>query len=304
MTSPNQRQRPLALVTGASSGIGRELARLAARDGYDLIVVARRADRLAALATELSEFGATTESVVVDLAQPTGTRTVVEAVADRLVEVLVNDAGVGDRGRFATERQLAADLAMIQLNVTTLVELTGLLPGMLDRDRGGILNVGSIAGYLPGLGQAVYNATKAFLKSFSQALSEEMRNTGVRVTALCPGPVASEFEKVAGYPQRTEKSADESYVRRSGGRRWMAGVGCEQAGCGTRSTDAHRASESPGAALAGDLRVRVQDDTPWAGGFERINAYAYFAWLIVLAVTVMRRELPATRSSGKRAVRV
>jgi short-subunit dehydrogenase len=207
MTSPNQRQRPLALVTGASSGIGRELARLAARDGYDLIVVARRADRLAALATELSEFGATTESVVVDLAQPTGTRTVVEAVADRLVEVLVNDAGVGDRGRFATERQLAADLAMIQLNVTTLVELTRLLlPGMLDRDRGGILNVGSIAGYLPGLGQAVYNATKAFLKSFSQALSEETRNTGVRVTALCPGPVASEFEKVAGYQQRTSRN--------------------------------------------------------------------------------------------------
>jgi len=112
-------------------------------------------------------------------------------------------AGVG---RFATERQLAADLAMIQLNVTTLVELTGLLPGMLDRDRGGILNVGSIAGYLRGPGQAVYNATKAFLKSFSQALSEETRNTGVRVTALCPGPVATEFERVAGYPQRTSRN--------------------------------------------------------------------------------------------------
>jgi uncharacterized protein len=191
MTSPNQRQRPLALVTGASSGIGRELARLAARDGYDLIVVARRADRLSALATELSEFGATAESVVVDLAQPTGTRIVVEAVADRPVEVLV----------------MAADLAMIQLNVTTLVELTGLLlPGMLERHRGGILNVGSIAGYLPGPGQAVYNATKAFVKSFSQALSEETRNTGVRVSALCPGPVATEFEKVAGYPQRTSRN--------------------------------------------------------------------------------------------------
>ena len=113
-------------------------------------------------------------------------------------------AGVG---RFATERQLAADLAMIQLNVTTLVELTGLLvPGMSERHRGGILNVGSIAGYLPGLGQAVYNATKDFLKSFSQALSEETRNTGVRVTALCPGPVATEFERVAGYPQRTSRN--------------------------------------------------------------------------------------------------
>ncbi len=200
-------QRPMALITGASSGIGRELARLAASDGYDLIVVARRADRLAALASELSEFGATTESVVVDLAQPAGTREVSEAVAGRPVDVLVNDAGVGGRGRFATERPLTADLAMIQLNVAALVELTGLLlPGMLERHRGGILNVGSIAGYLPGPGQAVYNASKAFVKSFSEALSEETRNAGVRVTALCPGPVATEFEKVAGYPQRTSRN--------------------------------------------------------------------------------------------------
>lgn len=204
MTSPHDLQRPLALVTGASSGIGRELARLAAQDGYDLIVVARRADRLAALAGELSAVGATTEPVVVDLAQPAGVQEVAGVVAGRPVDVLVNDAGVGGRGRFATERELATDLAMIQLNVTTLVELTGLLlPRMLERRCGGILNVSSIAGYLPGPGQAVYNASKAFVKSFSQALSEETRNTGVRVTALCPGPVATEFETVAGYSQPT-----------------------------------------------------------------------------------------------------
>jgi short-subunit dehydrogenase len=149
VTSPPDTQRPLAVVTGASSGIGRELARVAARNGYDLIVVARRADRLAALASELAAFGGTTEQVVVDLAQSGGAQAFVEAVADRPVEVLVNDAGVGGRGLFATERQLATDLAMIQLNVTTLVELTGLLlPGMLERRRGGILNVASITGYL------------------------------------------------------------------------------------------------------------------------------------------------------------
>jgi short-subunit dehydrogenase len=204
MMSLHHTQRTLAIVTGASSGIGRELARLAARDGYDLIVVARRADRLAALATELSQLGATTESAVVDLAQPASAQEVAEVVAGRPVEMLVNDAGIGGHGRFATERQLTADLAMIQLNVTTLVELTGLLlPDMLERHSGGILNVASIAGYLPGPGQAVYNASKAFVKSFSEALSEETRNTGVRVTALCPGPVATEFETVAGYPQRT-----------------------------------------------------------------------------------------------------
>ena len=107
MTSPPDVQRPLAVVTGASSGIGRELARLAADDGHDLIVLARRADRLAALAGELSALGAATEAVVVDMAQPTGAQAVGEAVAGRPVDVLVNDAGVGGRGRFATERQLA-----------------------------------------------------------------------------------------------------------------------------------------------------------------------------------------------------
>ena len=207
MTSPPDVQRPLAVVTGASSGIGRELARLAADDGHDLIVLARRADRLAALAGELSALGAATEAVVVDMAQPTGAQAVGEAVAGRPVDVLVNDAGVGGRGRFATERQLATDLAMIQLNVTTLVGLTGLLlPSMLERHRGAILNASSIAGYLPGPGQAVYNASKAFVTSFSQALSEETRGTGVRVTALCPGPVATEFASVAGYPRPTSRN--------------------------------------------------------------------------------------------------
>jgi short-subunit dehydrogenase len=207
MTNPLHVHRPLALVTGASSGIGRELARLAARDAYDLVVVARRADRLAALAAELTAFGVRTEPVVVDLAQSSGPRAVEEVVGGRPVDVLINDAGVGGRGRFATERQLQTDLAMIQLNVTTVVELTGLLlPGMVERGRGGILNVASIAGYLPGPGQAVYNASKAFVKSFSQALSEETRGTGVRVTALCPGPVSTEFNAVAGYPESTSRN--------------------------------------------------------------------------------------------------
>ena len=177
MRLPHPAERPLALVTGAASGIGRGLARVASRDGYDVVMVARRAERLSALAEELSVRGTRCWPV----------------------DILVNDAGVGGRGG-AVERALKDDLAMIQLNVVSLVRLTGLLlPGMVVRHRGGILNVASIAGYLPGPGQAVYHATKAFVRSFGLALSEETRGTGVRVTALCPGPVDTEFRAVAGY---------------------------------------------------------------------------------------------------------
>jgi len=205
MTVHRPSGRPLALVTGASSGIGRELARLAAQDGYDLVLGARRGDRLAALATELADLGATALPLVADLADPAGVPTVAAALPGTPVDVLVNHAGIGGRGRFATERDLAADLAMIQLNVTSLVHQAGLLPGMVERRRGGILNVASTAGYLAGPGQAVYNATKAFVRSFSQALTEETRGTGVRVTALCPGPVTTEFAAAAGYPDPTPR---------------------------------------------------------------------------------------------------
>lgn len=197
MASP---QRPLALVTGASSGIGRELARLAARDGHDLLIVARRAERLSELSAELAATGAQVDPVVADLANPAGVPAVMTALRERPVDVLINDAGVGGRGRFAVQRDLELDLAMIRLNIGALVQLTGrLLPGMIERRRGRILNVASIAGYLPGPGQAVYNASKAFVRSFTLALSEETRGTGVSVTVLCPGPVRTEFARTAGY---------------------------------------------------------------------------------------------------------
>lgn len=192
--------RPLAVVTGASSGIGTELARRAARDGYHVVVVARRKDRLEALCSSLPEGHGPMTPLVVDLSTPHGPRRVFDALPDQPVEVLVNNAGVGGHGRFALERDLQADLAMIQLDVTSLVELTGLLlPGMLARRRGWILNVASIAGYLPGPGQAVYHAGKAFVRSFSAALAEETRGSGVHVTTLSPGPVHTEFARTAGY---------------------------------------------------------------------------------------------------------
>lgn len=192
--------RPTALITGASGGIGLELAKLAAKDGHDLVLVARSADKLAGLAEELTaEHGVEVRQIIADLAQPGGVGTVLGQLGDRPVDVLVNNAGIGGQGKFAVERDLADDLAMIQLNVAALVELTGhLLPPMVERGRGAILNLASTAGFTPGPLQAVYFASKAFVRSFSEALTEECRGTGVRVTALCPGPVDTGFAAAAG----------------------------------------------------------------------------------------------------------
>ncbi len=197
----NRPARPLAVVTGASSGIGRELAALAAREGYDLVVVARREGRLATLADQLAGPASVTP-LVADLASPDGVQRLLSHLDGQPVEVLVNNAGVGGRGRFSVERDLQADLAMLALDVTAVVALTGaILPGMLDRGSGRILNVASIAGYLPGPGQAVYHASKAFVRSFGLALAEETRGTGVSVTTLSPGPVRTEFAAAAGYAE-------------------------------------------------------------------------------------------------------
>jgi short-subunit dehydrogenase len=173
------------------------LARILAAN-YDLILSARREAELRALAAELSN--ANPHIIVADLADPKGPSTILEAVeaAGKTVDVLVNNAGFGDLGPFA-EADLATMLRMIQVNVSALTELTGLfLPGMIARKCGGILNVGSVAGFQPGPLMAVYYATKAFVNSFSEALSCELAGTGVAVTCLCPGPTRSEFAAVAG----------------------------------------------------------------------------------------------------------
>ena len=192
--------RPIALVTGASAGIGKELARLLAVD-HDLILTARREPELNALAAELPQ--ARSHIIPLDLATATAPKALFEAVAARglTVDVLVNNAGFGDVGPFA-EANLEKSLRMIQLNVTTLTELTGLfLPGMLARQRGRILNVGSVAGFQPGPFMAVYYATKAFVNSFSEALWSELAGTGVSVTCLCPGATRTEFAMAAGMEQ-------------------------------------------------------------------------------------------------------
>lgn len=188
------------LVTGASSGIGVELARLFAANGDRLILAARREDRLKALADELAAKHKIDAAVVTcDLGKPNGAKDLAIAIGRKghVVDVLVNNAGFGLRGKFASlsfDRQLE----MIQVNVTSATALAGLfLPGMLSRRKGGILNVASLAAFQAGPDMAVYYATKAFMLSFSEALYEETRKQGVTVTALCPGPVPTEFSDVA-----------------------------------------------------------------------------------------------------------
>lgn len=185
------------LITGASGGIGLSIAKRFATEGYDLVLVARSSDRLAAVAEELRRVRV--DTVAADLATPGGADTVVAAVAEAGldIDILVNNAGAGLYGPFAAT-PLERELEMIQLNVSSLVQLTKrIMPGMLARRRGRIVNVASVAAFLPGPYQSVYYATKAFVLSFSEALAEELRGTGVGITTVCPGPTVTGFHAAA-----------------------------------------------------------------------------------------------------------
>ena len=189
------------LITGGSSGIGRELARLFAADGVPLVLVARGAAELARTAAELTRtHQVDVMTIAADLSVPAEIERLVERIraGGIEVEVLVNNAGFGGGGPFARSR-LADDIGMIAVNVSAVTHLTRLLlPAMLERGHGRILNVGSTAGFQPGPFMAVYYATKAYLLSFSEALAEELAGTGVTVTTLCPGPTETGFAKRAG----------------------------------------------------------------------------------------------------------
>lgn len=190
-----------AVITGASSGIGVELARLLAADGYELVITARRAERLQQLAHELGQLHGTRVTVVAsDLAQPDAAGALwqkIIAVAP-VVDVLVNNAGVGDAGNLVDAAPVTLE-RMIQLNVLSLTTLTRLaLPGMVQRKHGRILNVSSLAGFQPGgPGMAVYYASKSYVLSFSRGIRRELAGTGVSVTTLCPGVTSTEFGEVA-----------------------------------------------------------------------------------------------------------
>ncbi|MGD0388303.1 MAG: SDR family oxidoreductase [Tepidisphaeraceae bacterium] len=188
-----------ALVTGASVGIGRDLAELFARDGHSLVLVARNEPGLGELAAKLrDQYRVNAEVIVQDLSVADGPRRIFDFLQTKSIDYLVNNAGFGTHGPFA-QSDLATQLGMLQVNVAALTHLTRLfLPEMLKRGGGRIMNVASVAAFLPGPSMAVYYASKAYVLSFSEALANELAGSGVTVTAMCPGPTKTEFQKRAG----------------------------------------------------------------------------------------------------------
>jgi hypothetical protein len=188
------------LITGASGGIGYELAKLFARDRHDLVLVARSGDKLTQVAAELQAFGVSVKTVALDLSAPPAPKFLFEQLQrdEAAIDILINNAGFGVFGEFS---QMAEEeiLGQLQLNITALTELTRLfLPAMIARRSGRIMNVASVAGFQPGPLLAVYYATKAYVISFSEAIANELRDSGVTVTCFCPGATHTGFARRAG----------------------------------------------------------------------------------------------------------
>lgn len=191
---------PVVLITGASSGIGAALARVFAAHGHELVLVARRQDRLNALADEIAAAGRSRPTVLAaDLERRDAASVIAAELSAKAMEpaVVVNNAGFGLSGAAAAVNR-DEQLAMVDVNVRALTELSLMFVDSLTRHRGGILNVASLAAFLPGPGMAVYYASKAYVLSFSEALHRELSDRGVRVTTLCPGPVPTEFQARSG----------------------------------------------------------------------------------------------------------
>ncbi|RRN64766.1 SDR family oxidoreductase [Caulobacter sp. 602-1] len=250
--------RRLALITGASAGIGAASARIYASHGYDVALTARRADRLEGLAAEIKlRSGVEAYAIPADLAEPTGVDTVLAAVAEqgRVVDALVNNAGYGLPGTYDSTTW-ADQAAFLQLMLTGVCEMTHkVLPGMVERKFGRIVNVASLAGLVPGAaGHTLYAATKGFLVKFSQSLHLENLATGVHVSALCPGFTYSEFHDVNGTRGQVSQGVPE----------WMWLGADEVAAAGYEAAEANRSICVPGApnkAIAAIAKI-VPDD--WA----------------------------------------
>lgn len=210
MSLPKPKSNSAALVTGASSGIGTEIAKLLAKRGYALVLVARRKDRLTALADELSdEHGVRVETIAADLGKPTPRGKIPGRIAELglEVEILINNAGFATGGEPFHEADPERELEQVRLDVEAVVALTSaFLPAMVERGRGAILNVASTAAMQPIPYSAGYSAAKAYVLTFSEAIHQEVRGRGVTVTALAPGPVDTEFWQIAGWEVQGGKS--------------------------------------------------------------------------------------------------
>lgn len=233
--------RRLALITGASAGIGAASARIYASHGYDVALTARRADRLEGLAAEIKlRSGVEAYAIPADLADPAGVDTVLAAIADqgRVVDALINNAGYGLPGTYAAT-SWADQATFLQVMLTSVCEMTHkVLPGMVERRFGRIVNVASLAGLVPGAaGHTLYAATKGFLVKFSQSLHLENLSTGVHVSALCPGFTYSEFHDVNGTRGQVSQGVPE----------WMWLGADEVAAAGYEAAEANRSICVPGA---------------------------------------------------------
>jgi hypothetical protein len=189
----------VALITGASSGIGSDLAKLLAEGGHDLVLVARNEEALRSVAAECEKSGVKAHVLAKDLSSPSAAQEIFDELSARgiAVEVLVNNAGFGTHGMFVRTK-LEDEVGMIQVNIVALIQLTRLfLPQMVSRKSGKIMNVGSMAGFVPGPYMSVYYATKAFVLSHSIALAQEVKKSGVIISALCPGPTRTDFQRRA-----------------------------------------------------------------------------------------------------------
>lgn len=229
-TSPEHAREPVTLITGASTGIGAALARVFAAHGHALALVARRTQELDAIADQIAKGGRPRPQVLpMDLAQADAAERVAQELAARNLEpsVVVNSAGFGLRGR-AAELDRAAQLGMIDLNVRALTDLSLRFVEPMARHKGGVLNVGSLAGFYPGPGMAVYFACKAYALAFSEALWHELAPRGIRVTVVCPGPVPTDFHVRAGIDEArlprqlmrsVERVADDAYAGFARGQR-------------------------------------------------------------------------------------
>lgn len=220
---------PAIVVTGASSGIGRELARVAAAEGCFMLLIGRSQEALGELAAELTARGARAVALSVDLADPDAGERIDAALRENglYCDVLVNSAGYGLYGP-AAELDRAAQLGILDVNARALTDLTlRFLPGMLARGRGGVINVGSLSAYFPGPNMALYYATKAYVRSFSDALHAEVAGTGVTVTGVNPGPVRTDFfgrsNAHVSHMSKLVSRLDASYVAQAGWRAFKAG---------------------------------------------------------------------------------